>query len=245
VASPPRAVLVLVPNLRPRLELGHRARLQDVVASAVTRGLYLDSNRSAFMSSITGSRLWKTWFEYLARLAVVGAVAGLVPSIAYAQGADAPNVPAALQVPDGQVLLFRAFAVGTQNYECQSNDSGATTWTFLQPKAVLVGDEGESLGIHGRGPFWAAYDGSRVVGSAPVSAPGRDPAHDVPLLLLRATPAEADGQFAGVSYIQRLDTRGGAAPAGPCNPEQQPTLEVPYLAVYYFYGPASGATQES
>lgn len=195
------------------------------------------------MSSNNRGPVRTAWFECLARLALLGAVAALVPSVGYAQGADAPNVPAALQVPDGQVLLFRAFAVGTQNYECQSNAEGATTWIFRQPKAVLVGDDGESLGIHGRGPFWAAYDGSRVVGSSPISAPGGDPTHDVPLLLLRATPGEADGRFAGVSYIQRLDTRGGAAPAGACDPDQQPTLAVPYLAVYYFYGPASAATQ--
>jgi hypothetical protein len=149
-----------------------------------------------------------------------------------------PEVPLAIQVPDGQALLFRAFAVGTQNYECQTSAAGTTAWVFRQPKAVLLGDDGEPLGIHGRGPFWAAYDGSRVVGGSAVSAPSVDAEQDVPLLLLRATPAETDGRFAGVTYIQRLATHGGAAPAGPCDPEQQPTLAVPYLAVYYFYGPA-------
>jgi hypothetical protein len=66
---------------------------------------------------------------------------------------------------------------------------------------------------------------------------GIDPTNDIPLLLLRATSADQDGRFANLSYIQRLDTRGGAAPAGPCDPNQQPTLAVPYLAVYYFYAP--------
>jgi hypothetical protein len=177
----------------------------------------------------------------LLRLTVVGAVAGLMPVIAHAQGTTgvpvtAADVPAALHVPDDQVLLFRAFAAGTQNYECQSSDSGTSSWTFRQPQAVLVGDDGELLGIHGRGPFWAAYDGSRVVGSSPISAPGRDPAHDVPWLLLRGTPGDVAGRFANVSYIQRLETRGGAAPAGPCDADQRSTLAVPYVAVYYFYG---------
>jgi hypothetical protein len=190
------------------------------------------------MSDSAGGRSSRTWFEPLVRVAVVvGAMAGLMPAVAHAQ-AMAPELPAALRAPDGNALLFRAFAVGTQNYECQTSDAGTAAWVFRQPKAVLVGDDGEPLGIHGRGPFWASYDGSRVVGSAPVSAPGRDPAHDVPWLLLRGTPGDTDGRFAGVSYLQRLDTRGGAAPAGPCDPEQQPTLAVPYLAVYYFYGPA-------
>jgi hypothetical protein len=165
------------------------------------------------------------------------------PAVALAQAAGAPvpppNVPAALQVTDGSVLLLRGFAVGTQVYDCQVTNtaSGTATWVFRQPRATLVGDDGEPLGIHGLGPFWAAYDGTSVVGSAPVSAPGRDPAHDVPLLLLHGTPAGADGRFATVTWIQRLDTRGGAAPTGPCDPAQQPSLAVPYEAVYYFYGP--------
>jgi hypothetical protein len=171
-----------------------------------------------------------SFFRVLVSLAF--AALGTLPTTASAQ--QGPDVPAAIRVPDGNVLLFRGFAAGSQNYECVGS-----TWTFRQPKAVLVSDSGEQLGIHGRGPFWASYDGSSVVGSAPVSAPGRDPAQDVPLLLLRGTPGDADGQFASVTYIQRLDTRGGAAPAGACDPEQQPTLAVPYLAVYYFYAASS------
>jgi hypothetical protein len=208
-----------------RLSLGHNGRMTESPVPASTR-----------------RRRVATWLElWLRQAAVVGAVAALLPGAAHAQGTSAPlsppEVPAALQVPAGQTLLLRAFAAGTQNYACQTDASGNATWVFLQPKAVLVGDDGEPFGIHGRGPFWAAYDGSRVVGSAPVSAPGRDPAHDVPLLLLRGTPGETDGRLAGVSFIQRLDTHGGAAPAGSCDPDQQPTLAVPYVAVYYFYGP--------
>jgi Protein of unknown function (DUF3455) len=196
------------------------------------------------MSVLNLDRLWKTWLRPLLGSAVLlGALLGLAPAAAHAQATDgAPvtpaNVPAALRVPDGQVLLFRAFAEGTQEYACQTGDTGIGAWTFRQPKAVLLGDDGEPLGIHGRGPFWAAYDGSRVVGSAPVSAPGDDPGHDIPWLLLHGTPGDADGRFASVSYVQRLDTSGGAAPASPCDPDQQPTLSVPYVAIYYFYGPA-------
>jgi hypothetical protein len=146
-------------------------------------------------------------------------------------GVSAAEIPPELQVPEGNVLLFRAYAAGTQNYECHNN-----AWTFRQPKAVLVGEDGEQLGIHGRGPVWAAYDGSRVLGSSPTSAPADDPTQDVPLLLLKATPGETAGRFAEVTYIQRLDTRGGVAPAGACDAEMQSSVAMPYLAVYYFYG---------
>jgi hypothetical protein len=185
------------------------------------------------------NQLWNRWTGPLLRLAVVGALAGLFPTVAHAQvtgGVAAPDVPSALRVPDNQVLLFRAFAAGAQLYDCRTGDTGTGTWMFRQPQAVLVGDDGQPLGIHGRGPFWASYDGSKVTGSSPISAPSHDPAHDVPWLLLRGTPEEASGLFASVTYIQRLDTRGGAAPAGPCDPEQQASVSVPYIAVYYFYG---------
>jgi hypothetical protein len=179
--------------------------------------------------------LWSVLWAALA-LALVPAAA------AQAGGERAPlppaDVPAAVRAPDGQVLLFRAFAQGTQVYECLP---GGGAWTFRQPVATLVDDAGRDLGIHGRGPFWAAYDGSRVVGATQANAPARDPAQDVPLLLLRATANSGDGRFAAVNFIQRLDTRGGAAPAGPCDPAAGPVLEVPYHAVYYFYGDRAAA----
>jgi hypothetical protein len=185
------------------------------------------------------NRRGRMWLEGLMRLAIVGAAVAGAPGVARAETSLAvPEVPAALEVPDGQAVLFRAFAAGTQNYACRRAEGGTATWTFRQPRATLVGDDGETIGFHGRGPFWAGYDGSRVLGSAPTSAPAANPAEDVPLLLLRATSSETEGQFAGVTYIQRLDTRGGVAPTGPCDPDQRPTLAVPYLAVYYFYGPA-------
>jgi hypothetical protein len=154
--------------------------------------------------------------------------------------APQPDVPAALRVPDDQALLFRAFAQGTQVYDCRVAATGGFSWVLRQPVATLIDDDGLPLGIHGRGPFWAAYDGSRVGGAALASAPASAPEQDVPLLLLRATAA-GEGRFAPVTFIQRLATRGGAAPPGPCDPDQEPSLAVPYLAVYYFYGPRAPA----
>jgi hypothetical protein len=152
-----------------------------------------------------------------------------------------PEVPAALRVPEDQALLFRAYAQGTQVYGCRAGAGGGFAWTLLQPVATLVDDDGLPLGIHGRGPFWAAYDGSRVAGAGLASVPALAPARDIPLLLLRAT-GSGEGRFAPVTYIQRLDTRGGVAPPGPCDPTGESTLAVPYLAVYYFYGPRAGAS---
>lgn len=132
---------------------------------------------------------------------LIVAVVVQVPAVARA---DDLAIPAQVQVPDDQVLVFKAFADGTQNYACQTADSGAGKWVFRQPMAVLSADDGTSIGIHGRGPFWASYDGSRVIGSAPISAPSAEPASDIPLLLLRGASPDTEGQFSGVTYIQRL-----------------------------------------
>src|SRR5689334_8778837 len=98
-------------------------------------------------------------------LAAVAVIMSIAPAVVHAQG---PEIPAAVQVPAGQTLLFRAFATGTQNYTC---DAATSKWIFAQPWANLTDEGGEPMGIHGRGPFWASYDGSRVVGSSAVSAP--------------------------------------------------------------------------
>ncbi len=41
-------------------------------------------------------------------------------------------------------------------------------------------------------------------------------AGSIPLQLVKAEPAMGQGAMQGVSYIQRLKTQGGVAPAAPC-----------------------------
>jgi len=50
---------------------------------------------------------------------------------------------------------------------------------------------------------------------------------------LLPTVALAQGSYGSIPV-----THGGAAPTGACDPQLQPTLSVPYIAVYYFYGAA-------
>lgn len=63
----------------------------------------------------------------------------------------------------------------------------------------------------------------------------------VPWLLLSATPA-AEGTFAHVTHVQRLDTEGGKAPASGCDASHLGAKAlVPYKATYYFYRAAESA----
>ena len=58
-----------------------------------------------------------------------------------------------------------------------------------------------------------------------------------PELLLRATGHDGTGVFSDVDYVQRLATRGGAAPGGPCADGQQ--RAVGYDAEYRFFAPGA------
>ena len=64
--------------------------------------------------------------------------------------------------------------------------------------------------------------------------PAPDPG-SVPWLRLKAVSTQGDGVLAGVDYIQRLETRGGVAPTGACDPATDATVAVPYRARYVFY----------
>jgi hypothetical protein len=56
----------------------------------------------------------------------------------------------------------------------------------------------------------------------------------IPWLLLRAVSTEGPGIFERTTFIQRVNTMGGAAPAtAPTQAGQE--ARVPYTAEYYFY----------
>lgn len=153
-------------------------------------------------------------------------------------GLVAPTVPADLAIPEGNKLTFMAVARGVQIYECTADSVGALAWKLRAPRADLLDDSGAVVATHfggvdkglPAGPYWEAKDGSRVHGAKPASVPNPG---SIPLLRLEAADTSGSGVFARVAFIQRLDTTGGAAPAGACEAGKQ--TEVPYTAKYYFY----------
>ncbi|HET9470850.1 MAG TPA: DUF3455 domain-containing protein, partial [Usitatibacter sp.] len=59
---------------------------------------------------------------------------------------------------------------------------------------------------------------------------------NIPWELLGAMPAGEDGMFAGVTSIQRVNTRGGAAPATACDDAHVgEEARSAFTADYYFY----------
>ena len=121
--------------------------------------------------------------------------------------------------------------IGKQVYSCGTSG----TYALREPVAGVFDLRGNP-GIPGKGPFWAGVDGSRVditPGTTPESVPQKGTSN-VAWLKVTATPVpNAPGVFGNVAFIQRLDTKGGVAPAS-CT---APTVSVDYSANYVFWAP--------
>jgi len=149
------------------------------------------------------------------------------------------HIPDVLKVPEGNVLLLRAYGRGVQKYACPVSATSKAV-----PHAILLaGDrnEGDLVAIHFGGPTWEALDGSSVVGDAPNAKHFTAPDPDgVDWLLLPAKSTAGNGLFSRVTYIQRLYTDGGKPPAEGCDQAgNQTEVLVEYSAQYFFYGPAA------
>ncbi len=160
------------------------------------------------------------------------AVTTAADAYAGASGAT-PPIPPELVPPAGHRLSSVFGAHGVQVYQCT-----AGAWTLLEPAATLTGrtldPPRRATAIHYRGPSWQSpTDGSLVTGKAVATVPSPG---TIAQLLIEAVTNRGDGVFGTVSYVQRLATAGGAAPAGGCT--DGATQSVPYRALYRFFTPA-------
>ena len=173
-------------------------------------------------------------FAVTASVVTASGAAAATPDVATAsaQGGGTPNsqLPVAIQVDETKFKVVASFVgIGKQVYDCNSGG----TFTFREPVAGLL-SRGVQAAIHGKGPFWASLDGSHVDGSGAIPAPSPDPTKNIPWLKLTGTSTpNTTGVFSNVAFIQRLDTRGGVTPAGPCAAPK--TVAVDYTANYVFW----------
>jgi hypothetical protein len=138
--------------------------------------------------------------------------------------------PAAFGVADRAVALA-VHAEGAQLYQCKPGDGGRLVWTFREPIAALIGDDGKTIGRHYAGPTWEVDGGGAVKGQLLTSAPGAG-ANDIPLLKLAVSEHRGAGALAAVNLVLRLNTHGGAL-SGPCARAGELHAE-PYSADYVF-----------
>jgi hypothetical protein len=155
------------------------------------------------------------------------------------------TIPAGIATPAGPTLKLKAHAIGSQIYTCTASggadagaDAGATTysWVLKAPDAKLYDENNAQIGTHSAGPTWTHTDGSSVVGAkvAAVDSPLTDAVQW--LMLKAASHGATAGTFSDVTYVQRVNTTKGKAPATGCDSGKVGMdTSVAYTADYYFY----------
>ena len=182
----------------------------------------------------------------VAALVLISGVGGTVTAKdrhahAASKPVQAKKAPSTLTPPENAVLLFEFEAQGVQIYACEATPEAPTTfaWTFKAPEAELRNARGQVVATHFAGPTWQGNDGSTVVAAvvARADAPSKKA---IPWLLLEAKSHTGSGVFSTITYIQRLDTKGGIAPGKGCDAAHaNAETRVPYEATYAFYYPAA------
>jgi Protein of unknown function (DUF3455) len=154
----------------------------------------------------------------------------------FSLSANAQQGPKELQPPANEQFLLQVHAKGDQVYSCKA-DGGQFAWTLKAPDAQLFDKSGKLFGKHFAGPSWEASDGSRVTGKAVANAPSPD-AESIPWLLVTVVSRNGDGVLVRVTSIQRVNTKGGKAPASGCDATHTGQEErAPYTADYVFFAP--------
>ena len=149
---------------------------------------------------------------------------------------DNATLPEPVRVPDGHVQKSWTLGVGEVTYACRekADQPGSYAWTFIVPAATLYDAGKNAVGTYYGGPTWEDKDGSKVTGKQVAVSPAA--AGNLPLQLVKANPTSGQGKLANVTYIQRLNTDGGTAPAQTCDMASLgKELKVAYQADYVFY----------
>jgi hypothetical protein len=178
----------------------------------------------------------------LASLAAVLLLAGCVMAPAAPERPGAPARAAApslglfsrIRVPAGHEPVLQLAARGVQIFRCERHGN-ALDWRFRLPEAELFDQRGQPVGRHGAEFSFEHQDGSRLLGTV-LEFEKASSADALPWLLFSAR-SFGKGEFGGVTYVQRVNTRGGMPPPS-CSPGQlNRLLRVDFSADFVFYRP--------
>src|SRR5262245_37727930 len=205
----------------------------------------------------------KTKFLIAMQLCSIMLVTSFVAASASAQTSGAPLqplVPPEIRVPPQNEIFFVGRGVGTQNYVCLPCDpstsgcASGVAFSLFTPQATLFNDLREQVTTHffSPNPFegdvvratWQhSQDTSsvwgKVIGTS--SNPKFVTPGAIPWLLVEVVGAQAGptggAKLTGTTFIQRVNTVGGAAPSTGCSgPADIGNRRfVPYTSDYIFY----------
>lgn len=149
----------------------------------------------------------------------------------------APAVPDSIKVPVGNKMVLETVGSGLITYECREKKdaAGQYEWAFAGPDAVLKDRSGKTVGkYYGPPATWESNAGVKITAVQLAVAPSST--GNIPMQLVKANPTTGTGDWNGVTYIQRVATQGGVAPAAPCGADSKGKKEmVGYQADYIFW----------
>jgi hypothetical protein len=202
-----------------------------------------------------------------ARVAVVGLMITTGVRAAHAEDITVPSIPDNLNVDDGNEVFLVGHGVGTQNYVCVPSTTSASGFAFslFTPEATLFNKEGKQLITHFFSPNSDPTVKPPEAGTIRVTwEDSRDSSRVWAMLLEQSLDARfvqkdavawlklqtvgvdvgttGQGRLTKVTFIQRLNTAGGLAPASGCSTFEDLGRRafVPYSADYFFYKQSQG-----
>jgi Protein of unknown function (DUF3455) len=159
-----------------------------------------------------------------------------LPAAAIAALVQPAGLNARMRAPADEDAAFVLAGNGVQVFECRQSivDPNVFVWSFVAPDATLYEGTRPAARLTTPNLVESVDDRSSVSGFVRMSQPAGG--NNLPWTLMLARPVGDDGLFAGVTSIQRVNTRGGMAPRDGCNSDNAGNeARVAYSADYYFY----------
>jgi CHRD domain/Protein of unknown function (DUF3455) len=134
----------------------------------------------------------------------------------------------------GVAAVQESVVFGSQIYACTVQLDGSFAFTQNNVDAHLTGGIHHTFVQPAAGPpQWQAADGSAVTGK--VVSKNANGAGNIAELDLGATQiGKSSGLLSNAVEVLRLNTVGGVAPTGTCDPQTTPIVGIPYQADYVF-----------
>ena len=134
----------------------------------------------------------------------------------------------------GVAVLQESVIFGSQIYACTQQSDGSFAFTQHDVEARLGGGIHHTFVQPDAGPpQWQAPDGTAVTGKT-VTRNDNGEGNIAELNLDATQIGKSTGLLGDVVEVLRLNTVGGVAPAGACDPQATPIVNVPYQADYVF-----------
>ncbi len=186
-----------------------------------------------------------SWRQALAPLLAAAVLSGCATVGTAPAGGPAPVTPSGpsapslglfskIKVPDGQVPVLKFAARGVQVFRCEARGN-ESAWVFRVPEADLFDDSGKVVGRHGANFSFEHTDGSRLIGK--VQSYDDAPSRNDLRWLLFTTTSYGKGAFEGVTYVQRINTKGGMPPATCEAKQRNQLLRVDFSSDFVLYRP--------